>query len=374
MKKILIMISALGGGGAERVAVLLANRLSEKHEVYLLPFSKCSRPYPVSRNVRLLDYALFDLREKKGPLRQTARKLISAVWIFGRLSRFRTGKQPDATLSLLLGPNLFNILAPGHGRKVLSERNNPKKKGRGRLTVSRIAYRFGDAVVFQTEAIRSMFPKSVQAKGVLLPNPVETECMALDRRKHRIVSAGRLVRQKNHALLLRAFSSFHRIHPEYELTIYGDGDLEKPLRAMIDELELTESVRLIPNSAHIHREIADAEFFVLSSDFEGLPNSLLEAMMMGIPCISTRYPGSEELLRDRETALLVPVGDTDALSGAMTRFAEDPLLRETVSKNGKLFAETYRAETVLPLWEKVIFGEPEEEKEQDTTERQTRGN
>ncbi|MBR2670343.1 MAG: glycosyltransferase [Solobacterium sp.] len=356
MKSILIMISALGGGGAERVAVRLANYLSGKYTVYILPYSKCDNPYPVSENVHILDYARYDLRKKKKPLHQFLRDSTSAVYIFFRLSWFRIRYKPDVTLSLLLVPNSFNIFAPGKTRKILSERNNPKLKNKLKYQISKFVYRFGDKIVFQSQEVRSQFSPFVQKKGVILPNPVEVDCKASEHPRHKIVTAGRLEKQKNHELLIRAFIQFAQTHPEYELDIYGDGKLHDDLQKIIDDHGMSSHIHLIPNTQNIHEVIQDAEFYVLSSNYEGLPNSLLEAMMMGIPCISTLYPGVQEILEHKESAYLVPVGDVQALSEAMTEMAENADLRRKIAENGGQTAMNYIPEIVMPFWEKVLMG------------------
>ncbi len=356
MKSILIMISALGGGGAERVAVRLANYLAEKYTVYILPYSKCDNPYPVSEKVHILDYAVFDLRDKKIRPRQFLRNRISAFCIVSRLSWFRIRYKPDVTLSLLLIPNTFNVFTPGKTRRILSERNNPLLKNKLKYQISKLVYRFGDTIVFQSQEVRSQYPQSVQKKGIIIPNPVEVDCQASGDSRHKIVTAGRLEKQKNHELLIRAFIRFYQTHPEYELDIYGDGKLRNDLQKIIDEHGMSSHIHLIPNTQNIHKEIQDAEFYVLSSDFEGLPNSLLEAMMMGIPCISTLYPGVQEILEHKESAYLVPVNDIQALSEAMTEMAENADLRRKIAEKGRQTAMNYIPEIVMPLWEKVLMG------------------
>ena len=355
MKRILILISSLGGGGAEHVAARLAGMFSQKYEVYLLPFSKAAVPYEVPENVRILPYALFDLRSEKGRLRRLLMKGLSGLVIYARLGLFRLREKPDVTLSLLLLPNLMNILAPGKCRKFISERNNPKRKGFLEYHGARLVSRFADTVIFQSERIRQFYPKAAQGKGVIVPNPVETAAVAA-KPAMKIVNAGRLRPQKNQEMLIRAFAAFRKTHPSYTLHIYGDGPLREHLLAVIRETGTEDSAFLHPFTADLHAKMADAAFFVLSSDFEGMPNILLEAMMMGIPCISSTYPGSEELLKNEENALMFPAGDARALEEAMARLAEDPALRQSLIKNARSMTEAFRPDRVYALWEEAVFG------------------
>ena len=106
---------------------------------------------------------------------------------------------------------------------------------------------------------------------------------------------------------------------------------------------------------NIHEEIKEAEIFVLSSDFEGMSNALMEAMMMGLPCISTACTGSDELLKDGVNGLLTPVGDADALAKALSRLADNEKLRGTISKNAQLYSLDFEKEKVIRAWERIMF-------------------
>ena len=353
---LLILISALDGGGAERVACRVANSMSERHAVYLMPFSRARHPYPLSDRVRVVDRSLYDLRDRSNPLLLLIREGITAVRMFAVISRFRRKVKPEVTLSLLFVPNRYNLLAAGGGRKVMSERNNPLRKGRLRFLLSRWMYGRADRVIFQSETVRNMFPERVRERGVVVPNPVEIECSALPVRAKRIVTAGRLRPQKDHRTLIEAFALFHRTHPDYRLCVYGEGELRGVLEELCRQQGIAEAVDFHPFTCHLHRDISDAEQFVLSSRFEGMPNALLEAMMMGIACISTGYEGSGELLKDEENALTVPVGDAAALARAMERLSDDEALRKRLEEGGRKTASRCAAERTAGLWESILFG------------------
>ena len=358
MKTVLILISSLGGGGAERVTVRLASALSEDCRVWVVPFSRAKHPYPMSPAVRVADLSLYDLRDRSGGLpARLFRKGRSVLHSAPRLRALRKKIRPDVTLSLLLEPNLLNLATGRRERRVVSERNNPKRKGRLHFLLSALVCSRADAVVFQSENVRSMFPACVRKKGAVVPNPVNVSCRADAEREKEIVNFGRLSGQKNQALLLRAFSRFHETHPEYRLRIFGDGPLRDALEEQITALGLTRCAVLEGFREDIHEAVRRAEFFVLSSDYEGQPNALLEAMQMGLPCITTDWPGAGELLEDGQTVRMVPAGDEAALAAAMTEFAEDPALRARLGRQGQAFAEGFAPERILPLWKAVLFGE-----------------
>lgn len=348
--KILILISSLEGGGSERIATRVASALAERHEVHIMPFSVAKYSYPLSRNVRIDNAGLFDLREKT---RLLLRLIISVFYGYCYLSIIRLRFRPDVTISFLKKLNLLSAFALGGGRKVMSERNNPIRKGRRHFRLACLAYRFADKVFFQSETVRNMFPDSIRCKGVVVPNPVEVDCKA-NGHSHKIVTVGRLKRQKNQESLIKAFAAFNKDHPGHTLHIYGKGELDNELRQLVSELSLEGSVFFEGFVTNVHEAIRDAEMFVLSSNYEGMPNALLEAMMMGLPCVTTSYEGVEELLGDSGCCLIVPVGDNLALAGAMARIAEEPQLRSLLSQKALAFSERFTVDRVIPLWEKEL--------------------
>ncbi len=349
--KILIVTNTLGNGGAQRVAVRLANALATKYDVSLLPFSE-EILYPLSDKVKLVRWKVSEIQNKG--LWKPLSRIVSQIYGFFYFARYRRAERPSVTLSFLNKANYLNLLAPGGGKVVLSERNNPRKKGWVYYCKARCMFHFADAVVFQSETVRNMFPKAIREKGIVIPNPVEVPCQAAYTGGKRIVTVGRLHPQKNQTLLIRAFARFVADHPGHTLHIYGQGDLREDLEQFIAGLSLQDKVILEGFQEDVHPAIRDAEMFVLSSDYEGMPNALLEAQMMGIPCISTTFDGAREFFGDTDVCILTPVGDEAALAKAMSELAEDELRRRELAGRAARFAQRYSLEQIIPLWEKVL--------------------
>lgn len=349
-RKVVIITNSMANGGAQRVAVRLANALSSKYEVLFLPFSK-ERNYTLSEGVRLVDWGVPEMRVSGfwGPLSTVVSKLRGYVFF----SRLRLKEKPVATVSFLRKPDWLNLFALGGGRKVVSERNNPVSKGRKYFRSARLALGLADTAVFQSETVRQYFPERIRRKGVVIPNPVAISCRATGGRG-KIVSVGRLHPQKNHALLIRAFSAFSRSHPGHTLHIYGEGELRPELKRLTEDLSLQDRVFLEGSSSDVHRDIRDAEMFVLSSDYEGMPNALLEAMMMGLPCITTSFPGAVEFFGGTGACMMTPTGDADALARAMSELSDDGALRSSLASRAESYAERYSYDRVIPLWEQVL--------------------
>ena len=164
---------------------------------------------------------------------------------------------------------------------------------------------------------------------------------------------GRLNQQKNYPLLLEAFQEFSKKHGDYVLEIYGKGPLEQKVRDQINHLALEDRVVMKGFCANVHEAIREAAFFVMSSDFEGMPNALMEAMALGMPCICTDCPcgGPRMLIRDGENGLLVGVGQTDELAQAMCRLAEEPELAEELGRQATLLRERAGVSAITDQWQ-----------------------
>ena len=354
-RSVLILTNEIGGGGAERVAVRLAEALSVRHRVTLMYLFDKKIPYELPAEVEVINIRA-DAHGRRSLLYTLpmhfflGRKLIRYL----RVRQVKKSRGVEATISLLLTSCLYNILTDCGDVRFLTERNDPSHYKKKKFERGWWCYEHSDWMVFQSEQVRSMYSPAVRQKSSILPNPVAVECSAAAQRKKKIVNAGRMTRQKNQTMLIRAFAAFHETHPEYELWIYGKGGLAQELRDLAASLDLGDAVHIEPFSEHIHREIRDAEMFVLSSDYEGLSNALLEAMMMGLACISTACFGSVDQIQDGVNALLIPIGDEGALTAAMTRLADDPALRERLGRTAKRWSAAYEKDEAVRAWERVL--------------------
>lgn len=352
-RKIFMLIPRMFGGGAERVAVRLANELSANNDVSLLLFDKQSG-YPLSERVRIVDMGLSNVR-LPGLLKFLTSWYVMLIGI-RFVSKIRQKERPDVTLSFLSSANALNVLSKGPGKRVVSERNNPKGKGRLYFMKSIFSYSLADMVVFQSETVRRMFPKYIRNKGVVIPNPVDVESVANSSgRDKKIVTVGRVEIQKNQSMLVGAFGRFVKDHPDYSLHIYGQGEFRERLIEQIKSLGLEKSVFLHGYSHDVLDQISDAEFFVLSSNFEGMPNALIEAMMMGLPCVTTSFPGVEEFIGEDGACLTVPVGDEMALAGAMSELADNEELRKEIASKGLERSRMFSPGEILPKWERALI-------------------
>ena len=349
-KNILIFVPSLGGGGAERVACRLATELSRRHQVYLIYYVQEEKTYYVSPTVHKIEFSIPFRKRIPAMLRRwygIICKTVAVTWVQYKY-------KIDTSISFMDEMNLVNVLTRGSCRKIISDRNDPAHKSEVSLKDSLFAHRHADYAVFQTHRVQSIYGEFVQKKSCIIPNPTEVGCLVSSHSEKKIVTVGRLHKQKNQKMLIAAFALFHKTHPVYHLHIYGEGELSNELHQAAEYSGVKDSVHFEGFKEDVHAAIADAEMFVLSSDYEGLPNALMEAMMMGHACISTSCAGAEELIEEGKNGLLVPVGDEDALCKAMCRLSKNPELREQLGQAAAVTAQAWKTERVARLWERIL--------------------
>lgn len=347
-KKIAFILGSMGRGGAERVISILSKNFAKcgwLTNICLLLFNKVD--YSLDPTTRVFDFTGSVLsRLKRAP-----------YWL-RTLRSYIKREQPDVVVSFAARINILVLLASlGTKTKVIiSERNDPSCDGRGIITkfFVRLLYPISKRIVFQTTRSLNYFPKSILKKGIVIPNPICVDCFASEVKKKKIVSVGRLTKQKNHALLIRSFAEVSKDFPEYELFIYGDGELLNELKMLSVNLEIDSKVHFEGNVPNLHEQIADAELFVLSSNYEGLSNALLEALMMGLPCISTNCAGSDEYIKNGVNGFIVPVNDIEKLQKAMKQILSDNMLKEKFSKQAKISSKKFTEKNVFFQWQQVI--------------------
>lgn len=351
-KRICFLIGSMGKGGAERVISVIANAFSDKGwkvDILLLLDDTCD--YNLNRNINLIPLC----KERRSRVRQLP------SWLFG-IRRYVKEKKPDTIVSFIARINIITLLACfGLNKRVLvSERNDPATDGRSIFVrlATYILYPLAECIVFQTNWAKSCFPTTIQNKGVIIPNPINVQVSASDKKEKKIVAVGRLIEQKNHSMLIEAFKKVNKVYPEYKLIIYGEGKLRETLEKQIQNIKLEKSVFLPGSVTDIHQKISDAKIFVLSSNYEGLSNALLEAMFMGLPCISTDCAGSNEVIKNNLNGKLVPVGDGDRLATAIKELIEHDDLSIKLGEEAKETSKTFDSKNVLKKWEEILNNGP----------------
>lgn len=345
MERIIFFIGTLGEGGAQRVISILAKAMTDSgRSVKILLYKEQQLFYSVDDRVEI-DYVI---RET-----QTSNIVKNLLYI-----RRYFHLNADRIFSFLAPFNILAIIA--HiGLKntlVVADRNDPRKVPANVVLrkIRDFLYRFANGVVLQTRSNQAYFSKTVQKKSIVICNPVdlgEKQGLALRSKKGKtIVSIGRLMPQKNQQLLIRAFADMHREYPEYQLVIYGEGPERENLEKLAEELGVSEWVSMPGNKKNIFDYIASAEMFVLSSNYEGMPNALIEAMCLGLPVVSTKVSGAIDLIRHDENGLLAECGSQEQLKQMMIKIASDAQLRKSYGENAVQINEQLSLDSVSRQW------------------------
>lgn len=223
-------------------------------------------------------------------------------------------------------------------------------------------YSRAQGAIFQTPDEKDYYDFLPDIEKYVIPNFIKGEIFP-DRfegeRRKDIVNFCRLSPAKDLPLLLDAFALIHKDHPEYTLSIYGEGGLKGKLLKQISDLGLDDSAKIYPFDKEVHKIIRDAAMFVSSSYREGISNSMLEALAIGMPCVCTDCAGggARMMIEDHENGLLVPMKDADALYRGMKEIIENPGLAEKMSRNAIKIKERLKPEIICEQMISAIFGE-----------------
>ena len=191
------------------------------------------------------------------------------------------------------------------------------------------------------------------SKVEIISNPITiTESKPTDLERKSAIAVGRLSNEKGFDYLIDAWRLVHQKNPDWTLDIYGGGALEETLKQQIKDNGLQEVIRIHPPTDRIADKYAEHSIFVLSSRHEGFVLSLLEAMSLGLACVSFDCKhGPKQMIDDGESGFLVELGNTEVLAEKINTLIENEKLRKTFAHNAKIrIREKYGLDTIMPKW------------------------
>lgn len=360
MYKILFHLNCLEQGGAERVVSNLSNQFSKKgYEVVVATEWQGEKEFRLEKEVRRIHVGLQERDEKKS----------RAVKVFLRHKYLRKAIQeekPDIVIAFAHKAN-YRALASTIGMKlpvVIAVRIDPvgNYDGLEDKILIPLLYPRAAGCVFQTQGQKEFFPQYLQQKSRIILNPVHDKYLNVPKPQQRekvVVQSCRLVDFKNQPMLLNAFLKVHEKHPDYQLKLYGgdsfDGTKEI-LEQIIREHHAEAFIHLMGPCDELEKELPKASVYALSSDYEGLPNALLEAMVLGLPVVATDCPcgGPKTVITHEENGLLVPIKDEDALAAGINRLIEDRDLAERLGQNARKLSEQINNTAIQEQWQEYL--------------------
>ncbi len=365
---ILFFVSSLNAGGAERVAVTLANAWARQgHRVTLVPTyrQKSESFYDIDPMVQVhwlsdtIAASVFYRRARYVGKLLALRKMIRC-------------EQPDVVVSFLTNVNV-NVLAASIGLDapvVVCERTNPwvSRHSRGVLDALRkILYPRAAAVCVQTSAAAAFFRKRLNTQSsslFIIPNPLpeslsqgpRSSLSADEMGRYRLVALGRLVPEKQFSHLVRAFAGLAKHFPDWDLWIYGEGPERAQLESLIRQFELNQRIFLPGTTADPWHVLRESSLFAMTSAVEGFPNVLLEAMGCGLPCIAYDCPsGPADLMEAGRAGVLVPLNDEQAYASALGALMANPGTRRQLGQLGsQRVLQRFSLPVVLTQWKQMF--------------------
>lgn len=358
--KLLFIAETLSYGGAARRFVGVANAMAERnHQVEMLIYGD-----------------IIDIRDSINSKVKVKNEVInfdSSNWVqrnifyriksIKKINSFLGKKSFDIIISFndMVNINLLLSDARKKSKILISERSDPNFNKRYLQIIKKKLFRHADGIVFQTEGAKNFFEGYLPESTKIIPNPIPNNVTFKrykGRKQKKIVSVARLwLYQKRQDILLRAFKEFTKKHKNYELVLYGDGPDYSKIQSLIQELGISDKVSLAGAKDNIIERIKDAELFVLSSDFEGIPNALIEAMAVGLPVVSTRCSpgGAEFLITHKINGLLVERDNYKELAKAMLYMIENPTDASRMGDKAKDITDRLNEEKIYNKWEKFIY-------------------
>lgn len=360
MKRIALFINSLQKGGSERVMANLAEYFySQRYDVILVTQYKKENEYNIPQKIRRVYSEPDETQLQRGRIRNFVTRFLA-------LREIWRAYKPDVVLSFLGKNNLMAVATTMFlpSKVAVSVRGEPTMEYEGKFMqfLAKFLFRFADGVVLQTKKAWEFFPKAVRKKSIILSNPLSPQfvnreqTMDKTNKEDLIVTAGRLDENKNHEMLIHAFAKIADEYPTMKLAIYGEGELEQTLEDLVREKGLLERITLPGNVENVADKLSKARIFALTSNTEGMPNSLMEAMALGLCVISTDCPcgGPAELIEEGVNGILVPVGDAFALADAFRRILEDSEFEKKLGENARAINDRLAPERVNKEWEDFL--------------------
>lgn len=353
--KIGFLIKDLSAGGAERATVSLANYFAlHSQDVEIITFNGTECFYPLEELVTVHTAELGELEHSA-----SLRRLFGSIKRIIAIRKLVKSLQLDVLIGMSFAMTWYTVLATvfTKTKSVGTERSNPFRYKATKLNtfLRKFFYNFTDGYVFQTRRAAEFFGGKKSERDIIIPNAIFNETVYTlsppEERKKIICAAGRLIKLKRFDMLIEAFAKISDKIPNHMLIIFGDGEEKERLQEQIDSLGMNKKIILAGSDPQAVKLINFASVFVLCSDFEGMPNALLEALAMGVPCVSTRCEmGPDELIEDRVSGILTDVGNSEQLSDAMLEIIENPDLAKKLSENGRKLLKTHSIDNISRQW------------------------
>ena len=342
--KLTFVTDTLSSGGSERVMSVIANELSSDYDIEIICLRMHVTYYPLLPNVKV-----------------TFAEDVCGNSLFKKFIWLRKYVSKDSVIIAFMVPvyvfTLASLLFTKH-KIIVSERNDPDSASVFRRIARRLLLWRAQKIVVQTKSVADRMPRYSSSKQVIIYNPISDKYVCgkgLETEKENLlISVGRLSPQKNQKMMIDGFSEFLTQHPDYRLEIYGEGEIHDELTTYIKKKNLEEKVILMGRCNNLQDVLPKAKIFVMTSDYEGMSNAMMEALYVGLPVVTTAVSGTEELIVNGENGIVIPIGDKDAFTNAIINLAGDEKRLESMAKKAMMIKEKVQLSSIIPQWNSLI--------------------
>lgn len=352
MKKILFVVNALGYSGVGKMLVYLANHM-------------CTVGYKVTIYIQEQEGIYYEkderieiIQEKEIYKNYYTRRFQQII----KLKKIVAEIEPDVVISFQTNQNALSVLATRgrHIPVIISERGDPYQYTNIIAKLKNIVINKAEGGVFQSQRAKEYFGKKLQKRSCVIFNPSTVEAMsrpAYYERTNEIAFVARFdIHQKRQDLMIHAFAKVVAQRPNVYLGFYGVGNDENKIKNLVNKLNINGYVKFYGLVKNIPEAIKKAKMFVMTSDFEGMPNALIEAMSVGLPCISTDFSpgGAKDLISNGENGYIIPVGNEDALIEKIIYLIDNPEKAEKIGKAAQKVVDSLNPKKIYKEWEEYI--------------------
>lgn len=354
--KVLFLTRTLSYGGAAKMIAFVANTLTKSnHDVTILLVSGVEVLQPVEKNIKIINKNIEAINGKYKHFKR-----------IDKIKDIIKDENPDVIVSFLTFPNFYATII---GRilsipVIISERGNPFCDKGLKDELMYYCLNFANGAVFQTNGAKEYFSKRLQKRSCVIPNPVVRKSnnnnikFDISTDNHEIVYVARFDNvQKRQDLMVEAFEKVLATYPDAVLKFYGTGKDLGMIENLVITKKLENNVRFMGYSDKPEEEMVKSEVFVLTSDYEGIPNTLIEAMSVGMPVVSTDCDpgGARMLIENNVNGVLVPKNDAEGIANAIVKIFSDKDLRGRISKEAYKITEKYTVDKISRQWHDYIM-------------------
>lgn len=350
-KKIAFVISELKYSGAAKILTWVANRLAlDGYHITIITYLGKDKVYELQPSVKHVSLESND-----------SNRLVRSYKVVKKLSGLIKQEGYGLLVGFLPVECMYAIIAAKLSKisVVVCERSDPYFEKSIIADIARWIFQFADGAVFQTQGAQAFYPSKLQNKSIIIPNPViETgEYIPYSERENLITTASRIyIKQKRQDVLLKAFAIVAKSEPTVKLVVVGDGPDEKTIKQLANDLQIADKVVFLGRQKNVSEIIAKSKVFVLTSDYEGIPNALIEALSVGIPSVSTDCSpgGARMILNDNQNGFVVPRENVLQIADRLLWLLHNKQEAENFALEALKIKEKYSQDKIYNLWKNYL--------------------